>query len=89
MKLYHIIINALQVSRIALTVSDLFREDVKNMKFPGGCTFRSSPTLPGFSLKVSHRSLEKLSFPTHCLNPEVSEDLCVHHLLSPRANVMR
>jgi hypothetical protein len=33
--------------------------------------------------------LEKLSFPPHCLNPEVSEDLCVHHLLSPRANVMR
>jgi hypothetical protein len=89
MELDPIIISALQVSTIALIASDLFRADLKNMKFPGGCTFSSCPTFLGFSLKLSHRSLEKLSSPLHCLNAEVSEDLGVHHLLSPRAHVRR
>jgi hypothetical protein len=88
MKLYPIIISALQVSRISLTVSDLFRADLKNMKFPGGCTFSSCPTLPGFSLNESDRSLEEFRFTRYCLNPEVSEDLGVHHLLSTRAHMM-
>jgi hypothetical protein len=83
------IINALLVIRISLTVSDLFGTYLKNMKFPGGCSFISCQTLPGFSLKVSQRSLEKLSFPPHGLNLEVSEDLGVHYLLSPRANVLK
>jgi hypothetical protein len=89
MKLYPIIVNLLKVSRIALTVPDLFRADIKNMKFHGDYTFSSCPTLPGCSPKVSCRSLDKLSSPPHCLNQEVSSDLGVHHLLSPKAQLMR
>jgi hypothetical protein len=89
MELYPVIISALQVSRIALTVSHPFRADLKNMTFHGDYTFSSCPTLPGCSLKVSCRSLEKLSFSPHCLNQEVSTDLGVHHLLLPRALAMR
>jgi hypothetical protein len=81
MELDPVIISGLQVNRIALTLSDLFRADLKNMKFHGDYTFISCPTFPGCSLKVSCESLEKLSFPPHCLNQEVSADLGFHHLL--------
>jgi hypothetical protein len=72
----------LLVSRIALTASDLFWANLKNVQFPGGCTFSSCPTLPGFSLKVSHMSLDKLSFRSHCLNGEVSRPGCPSPALS-------
>jgi hypothetical protein len=52
------------------------------MKFPGGCTFSSCPTLPRFSLKVSHMSLDKLSFRSHCHNGEVSRPGCPSPALS-------
>jgi hypothetical protein len=36
----------LLVSRIALTATDLFRADLKNVKFPGSCTFSSCQQFP-------------------------------------------
>jgi hypothetical protein len=90
MELHPIIISTIQGSRIALTVSCLFRADVKKMKFHGDYTFSSYPTFLGCSLVVRQMSLDKLSVPPHCLkDTEVSEDLGVHHLLSPRAHMMK
>jgi hypothetical protein len=64
--------------------------DVKKMKFHGDYTFSSYPTFLGCSLVVRQMSLDKLSVPPHCLkDTEVSEDLGVHHLLSPRAHMMK
>jgi hypothetical protein len=63
MELDSIIISTLQVSRIALNVSYLFRADVKKKKFHGD-TFSSCPTLPGCSLKVSHMSFGQTEFPS-------------------------
>jgi hypothetical protein len=65
MELDPIIISALQASTIALIASDLFRADLKNMKFRGDYTFSSCPTLPGYSLMVSLMILDKLSSPPH------------------------
>jgi hypothetical protein len=89
MELDRVIISALQVSRIALNLSNLFRADLKNMKFHSDYTFISCPTFPGCFLKMSRGSLEKLSFPPHCLNQEGSADVGIHHLLLPREHMMK